>query len=187
MRIVRHARTHRTRCTYASYGAVSSERPFCTAKAPFRFAIRGNLHRRSQSSTFQFLSSSFHISIFQSSNFNVAALTGRRNGRMCNVSQGSALGCMQLRFQRAFVAVSILPYFNLSVFVAYAATVCAPEGQLPLAQGSALGICVGRKNAPCKGNCFPQKRGCSVLATTFCHINATPMIAYLWCFALSFV
>jgi hypothetical protein len=148
---------------------------------------KGSYITQHASSNIRYTSFIFHISIFQSFNFNVAALTGRRNRRMCNVSQGSALGCMQLRFQRAFVAVSILPYFNLSVFVAYAATVCAPEGQLPLAQGSALGICVGRKNAPCKGNCFPQKRGCSVLATTFCHINATPMIAYLWCFALSFV
>jgi hypothetical protein len=37
------------------------------------------------------------------------------------------------------IAISILPYFNISIFVAEAATNCAPKGQLLLAQGIALG------------------------------------------------
>jgi hypothetical protein len=66
-----------------------------------------------------------------------------------------------LRFQRALLAIalvsipqfhssifqsfnfrlrlSILQYFNISIFVAEAATNCAPKGQLLLAQGIALG------------------------------------------------
>jgi hypothetical protein len=59
------------------------------------------------------------------------------------------------------IAVSTLQFFNLSIFVAYAAINCAPKGQLQLARGSALGKQMDRENAPCKGSCFPHLVGCS--------------------------
>jgi hypothetical protein len=64
------------------------------------------------------------------------------------------------------VSISIPQFFNLSIFVADAATNCAPKGQLLLAQGSALGKQMDRENAPCKGNCFPHLVGCSEDDTT---------------------
>jgi hypothetical protein len=51
-------------------------------------------------------------------NFNAVALTGRWNGGAYPLTRGFAPGYMQLRFQRAFVAVSILQSFNFPVFAA---------------------------------------------------------------------
>ena len=55
-------------------------------------------------------------------------------------------------FATTRLRISILQYFNFSIFVAYAATNCAPKGQLLLARGSALGMCDHPRNAPCRGN-----------------------------------
>jgi hypothetical protein len=67
--------------------------------------------------------------------------------------------------------ISILQFFNPSIFVAYTTTVCAPKGQLLLAQGIALGKRLANYNAPCKGSCITQSVGCSEdAATTTFHI-----------------
>ena len=55
-------------------------------------------------------------------------------------------------FATTRLRISILQYFNFSIFVAYATTNCAPKEQLLLAQGSALGWQVHPRNAPCRGS-----------------------------------
>jgi hypothetical protein len=99
--------------------------------------------------------------------WNVVAPSGRGWGGGYCVTRGFAPGYMQLRFQRAFVAIFIFPYFNLSIFVAHATTNCAPKGQLLLAQGNALGQGYPTINAPCKGNCITLHASSNIRYTSF--------------------
>ena len=71
----------------------------------------------------------FHISIFTSFNFNVAALTGRGNGGACCVTQGvassmprpAALGIAQVNSALLSLARSVSPGYMLRIAVALSA------------------------------------------------------------------
>jgi hypothetical protein len=81
--------------------------------------------------------------------------------------------CLRLQRFRVVVAASSRPEGSPIDFAFV--TFCAPKGQLPLAQGSALGKHVGRGNAPCKGSYITQSRGCSAdAATTTLHNSIFP-------------
>ena len=96
------------------------------------------------------------VSILLSFNLNVIALTGRRNGGVRPIPQGAALGYMQLRFQRALLAIALVLCSSCGVLAATFAQFRAPKGQLPPARGNTPGICTDRENAPCKGSYITQ-------------------------------